>query len=162
MKRKMIALGLILVLLAISFSFASASSSKKTGYVVTTDWLHFRAKPQGTILDTIPPGTLLRASYHDEFYTKVIYKDSIGYVYNKYIVIYRTDDAPFQERCESLVAVGKAKAIKSSPIYDDSKVKLGKMPKGTKVNVYAINGKWVLAGAYGKYGIVKKSSLKMY
>lgn len=162
MKRKMIALGLILVLLAISFSFASASSSKKTVYVVTTDWLHFREKPQGTVLGTIPPGTLLKASNYDEFYTKVIYKDSIGYVYNKYIVIYRTDDAPFQERCESLVAVAKAKAVRSSPIYDDSKTKLGTMPKGTKVNVYAINGQWVLAGAYGKYGIVKKSSLKMY
>lgn len=162
MKRKMIALVLTLVLLATFFSFASASSSKKVGYVVTTDWLHFRAKPRGTILDSIPPGTLLKASYYDKYYTKVIYEDTIGYVYNDYIVIYRTDNAPFQERCENLVSVGKAKAIKSSPIYDDSKTKLGTMPKGTKVSIYAINGNWVLAGAYGKYGIVKKSSLKVY
>lgn len=162
MKRKMIALGIILLLLVTLLSFASASSSKKSGYVVTTDWLHFRAKPRGTILDSIRPGTLLKASYYDKYYTKVIYEDTVGYVYNDYVVVYRTDGAPFQERCKSLVSVGKARAIKSSPIYDDSKTKLGTMPKGTKVNVYAINGNWVLAGAYGKYGIVKKSSLKMY
>lgn len=162
MKRKMIALALTLVLLTTFFSFASASSSKKVGYVVTTDWLHFRAKPQGTILDSIRPGTLLKALYYNKHYTKVIFNGTIGYVYNDYITVYRTDNAPFQERCRSLTVVKKAIAIKRSPIYDDSKTKLGTMPKGTKVNVYAVNGNWVLAGAYGKYGIVKKSSLKMY